>query len=74
MPVVSEVILPILFVVFLGYLLRRLGRLDEHVLSRAQLYVLGPALIFMTMAGSQAAMSLVLKVLLHQLSGFFHYT
>ncbi len=65
MPVLTEVILPIGFVVFLGYLLRRLGKLDEHVLSRAQLYVLGPALIFMTMAGSEAAMSLVLKVMLH---------
>ena len=65
MPVVTEVILPILFVVFLGYLLRRLGKLDEHVFSRAQLYVLGPALVFMTMAGSHAALSLVMKVLLH---------
>ncbi|MBN2071537.1 MAG: AEC family transporter [Candidatus Krumholzibacteriota bacterium] len=65
MPVITEVILPILFVVFLGYLLRRLGKLDEHAFSRAQLYVLGPALVFMTMAGSEAAMPLVMKVFLH---------
>lgn len=82
MPVITEVILPIMFVVFLGYLMRRFGKVDEHVLSRIQLYVMGPALIFMSMAGSDAAMSLLLKVMLHvtvlsflllglaQLSGF----
>lgn len=65
MPVITDVILPILFVVLLGYLLRRFGRLDEHVLSRTQLYVLSPALIFMTMAGTEAAMALLLKVFLY---------
>jgi predicted permease len=65
MAVITEVILPVLFVVLLGYLLRRFGKLDEHVLSRTQLYVLGPALIFMTMAGSEAEMGLLLKVMLH---------
>ncbi len=65
MAVITQVILPILFVVFLGYLLRRLGRVEESVLSRIQLYVLSPALIFMTMAGADAMMSLLGKIFLH---------
>ncbi|HSG27435.1 MAG TPA: hypothetical protein VLA34_03070, partial [Candidatus Krumholzibacterium sp.] len=65
MQVLYEVMLPVFFVVALGYLTRRLGRIDERVLSRVQLYILGPALIFMTMSGSDAETSLVLKVLLH---------
>jgi len=67
MSVLTQVTLPILFVVFLGYLLRRIGRVEESVLSRIQLYVLSPALIFMTMAGSNAMMSLLGKIFLHVL-------
>jgi hypothetical protein len=65
MAVLTQVTLPILFVVFLGYLLRKIGRVEESVLSRIQLYVLSPALIFMTMAGSNAMMSLLGKIFLH---------
>ncbi len=65
MAVLTQVTLPILFVVFLGYLLRKIGRVEENVLSRIQLYVLSPALIFMTMAGSNAMMSLLGKLFLH---------
>ncbi|MBN1164785.1 MAG: AEC family transporter [Candidatus Krumholzibacteriota bacterium] len=60
----TSVILPILFVVLLGFLLRRLSRLDEHAFSRLQLYVLSPALVFYSMAGSEVILSLVLKILL----------
>jgi hypothetical protein len=67
MAVLTQVTLPILFVVFLGYLLRKIGRVEESVLSRIQLYVLSPALIFMTMAGSNAMMSLLGKIFLHVL-------
>ena len=67
MAVLTQVTLPILFVVFLGYLLRKIGRVEESVLSRIQLYVLSPALIFMTMAGSDAMMSLLGKIFLHVL-------
>lgn len=67
MAVLTQVTFPILFVVFLGYLLRKIGRVEESVLSRIQLYVLSPALIFMTMAGSNAMMSLLGKIFLHVL-------
>lgn len=67
MAVITNVVLPVVFVVLLGYLLRRLGGLDEHAFSRAQIYILSPALVFTALAGSDAAMPLILKVLLQVL-------
>ncbi len=63
--IIANVIGPIVFVIALGFLLRKLGRLDEHVFSRSQIYIFSPALIFMTTAGSNEAMSLILKLLLY---------
>ena len=65
MAIIATVILPVFFVVALGYLARKYGKLDERVISRVQLYILTPALIFMTVAGSNADNSLIMKVLLH---------
>lgn len=62
--VVAEVILPVFFVVFLGFLLKRFSEIDERVFSRVQLYILSPALVFMAMTRAEAGTILVLKVLL----------
>ncbi|HMA76606.1 MAG TPA: AEC family transporter [Candidatus Krumholzibacteriaceae bacterium] len=61
--IVTQVVLPVFFVIFLGLLLRRLGKVDERVFSRTQLYVLTPALIFVAMTGNDAEISILLKVL-----------
>jgi predicted permease len=61
--VLTNVILPIFFIVFLGFLLRRFGRVDLKAFSRAQLYVLSPALGFMSLARSEADTGLILRVL-----------
>jgi predicted permease len=55
----SEVLLPVVVVVFLGYLLRRSFPLDARSLNRVSLYVLTPCLVFVTLlrtdvAGEQA--------------------
>lgn len=63
--VITNVILPVFFIIFLGFLLRRFGKLDEKVFSRAQLYILSPALVFMAMARAEAGTVLVLRVLLY---------
>jgi predicted permease len=63
--VIVDVILPILMIVFFGFLLRRLGKLDEKAIARAQLYVLSPALVFMAMARAEAETVLILSVLLY---------
>lgn len=63
--VLTSVTLPIFFVISLGFLLRRFGRLDEKVFSRAQLYVLSPALVFMAMARIEEGNVLLLKILLY---------
>ncbi|MCK4539012.1 MAG: AEC family transporter [Candidatus Krumholzibacteria bacterium] len=65
MAVITTVILPVFFVVALGYLVRKFGKLDERVISRVQLYILTPSLIFMAMAGTNADNGLIMKVLLH---------
>jgi len=62
--VIYNVLLPIFFVIFLGFLLRKLGRLDERVFSRAQLYVLSPALVFMAMTRAEAGALIALRMLL----------
>jgi len=63
--VLTSVPLPIFFVILLGYLLRRFGRLDERVFSRAQLYVLSPALVFMAMARIEEGNILLAKILFY---------
>lgn len=60
--VLTEVILPVFFVVFLGFLLRKFGKLDEHVLSRTQLYVLTPALVFMAIADAELETALIFRI------------
>ena len=61
--IVTNVILPIFFIIIIGALLRRLGKIDERVFSRTQLYVLTPALIFVAMTGNDTEISILLKVL-----------
>lgn len=63
--VVSNVILPVFFIIFLGFLLRLLGKLDVRVFSRTQLYILSPALVFSSIAGAEVGTPLLLKVLLY---------
>ncbi len=62
--VVTDVVLPIFLIVFLGFLLRRLGGVDERVFSRAQLYILVPALIFSAMTGRDTGLPILLRVVL----------
>ncbi len=63
--VLTGVVLPIFFIVFIGFLLQRFGRLDVRVFSRTQLYVLSPALVFYAMARAEASTVLVLNVFLY---------
>lgn len=56
----SEVLLPIVLIVTLGYTLRRALPLDLRTLNRVSIYVLSPSLVFVTLlraevAGSEAA-------------------
>jgi len=62
--VITEVILPIAFVVLLGFVFRRYGGRFEKAFSRTQLYILSPALLFSVMAGSKTGYALLLEVLL----------
>lgn len=62
--ILANVILPVFFIIFLGFLLRKYGRADLRTFSRAQLYVLSPALTFMALADPQAETGLILRVLL----------
>lgn len=62
--VLTNVILPIFFIIFLGFLLRRYGKADLKTFARAQLYVLSPALGFMSLAKPEADTDLILHVLL----------
>lgn len=62
--ILANVILPVFFVIFLGFLLRKYGRADLRTFSRAQLYLLSPALVFMALADTQAETGLILRVLL----------
>jgi predicted permease len=62
--VLTNVILPVFFIIFLGFLLRKYGRVDLGAFARAQLYVLSPALVFMSLAKAEAETGLILRVLL----------
>lgn len=61
--VLTNVILPIFLIIFLGFLLRRYGKADLKTFSRAQLYVLSPALGFMSLAKPEADTNMILQVL-----------
>jgi len=61
--VLTNVILPIFFIIFLGFLLRKYGKADLKTFTRAQLYVLSPALAFMSLAKPEADTGLILHVL-----------
>jgi predicted permease len=64
----SEVLLPVVVVVVLGYLLRRSFALDIRTLNRASLYILSPCLVFVTLLRTEvagaAATRLVVQMLL----------
>ncbi|MFO7915824.1 MAG: AEC family transporter [Candidatus Krumholzibacteriales bacterium] len=60
----AGVILPIFFIVILGFILRRLGRVDEKVFSRTQLYILSPALIFAALTRHSTGIPVLLQALL----------
>lgn len=62
--VLTEVILPVFFIIFLGFLLRKFGKLDEHVLSRTLLYIFSPALVFMAVARAEVETILILRIFL----------
>jgi len=51
----SEVLLPVVVVVTLGYLLRRSYPIDTRSLNRISLYALTPCLIFVTLLGTDVA-------------------
>ena len=61
--VLTNVILPVFFIIFLGFLLRKYGRVDLKTFSRAQLYILSPALAFMSLAKPEVDTALILQVL-----------
>ncbi|HEY5133053.1 MAG TPA: AEC family transporter [Candidatus Krumholzibacteriaceae bacterium] len=61
--VLTHVILPVFFIIFLGFLLRKYGKVDLKTFSRAQLYILSPALGFMSLAKPEADTHLILEVL-----------
>ena len=63
--VITDVILPIAFIVLLGFLLRRFGGKYEHAFSKTQLYILGPALLFSVMARNDTGYSLLLEILIY---------
>ncbi|HUV37059.1 MAG TPA: AEC family transporter [Patescibacteria group bacterium] len=60
--VITGVILPVFFIIFLGFLLGRFGRVEAGVFSRTQLYILSPALVFMAMARTETETAIILKV------------
>ena len=62
--VFANVILPVFFIIFLGFLLRKFGKVDLRAFSRAQLYLLSPALVFMSLASAEAETGLILRILL----------
>lgn len=63
--VITDVILPIVFIVLLGFLLRRFGGKYEHAFSKTQLYILGPALLFSVMARNDTGYGLILQLLIY---------
>ncbi len=60
--VITEVILPIFSIIFLGFLLRRFGGVQPKPFSRTQLYVLSPALVFSAMARADGMTLTVIKI------------
>jgi predicted permease len=60
--VITEVSRPIFSVIFLGFLLKRFGEVQPKTISRAQLYVLGPALVFSAMARAEGMTLTVVKI------------
>jgi predicted permease len=65
--VLTNVILPVFFIIFLGFLLRKFGKVDLKTFSRAQLYILSPARAFMSLARPEADTDLLLQVLVFML-------
>lgn len=63
--VITDVILPIAFIILLGFLLRRFGGRYEHAFSKTQLYILGPALLFSVMARTDTGYGLIFELLIY---------
>ena len=63
--VITDVILPIFAVIFLGFLLRRFGGVQPKPFSRTQLYILSPALVFSAMARAEGMTIAVVKIFLY---------
>jgi predicted permease len=63
--VITDVILPIAFIILLGFLLRRFGGRYEHAFSKTQLYILGPALLFSVMARNDTGYGLIFELLIY---------
>ena len=63
--VITGVVLPVFFIIFLGFLLGRFGRIEVGAISRTQLYILSPALVFMAMARAEVETAVILEVLLY---------
>jgi predicted permease len=63
--VITSVVLPVFFIIFLGFLLGRFGRIEVGVISRTQLYVLSPGLVFTAMARAEVETVVILGVLLY---------
>ena len=60
--VITEVILPIFSVIFLGFLLRRFGGVKPKPFSSTQLFILSPALVFCAMARADGMTLAVVKI------------
>lgn len=60
----SEVLLPVVVVVFLGYMLRRSFPLDIRTLNRVSLYVLTPCLVFATLLRAEVTGDAVTRLVL----------
>lgn len=63
--VITDVILPIAFIILLGFLLRKFGGKYEHAFSKTQLYILGPALLFSVMARTDTGYGLIFELLIY---------
>ncbi|MBN1884917.1 MAG: AEC family transporter [Candidatus Krumholzibacteriota bacterium] len=62
--IITDIILPVFFVIALGVVLRLVGGVEERVFSRTQLYILTPALVFSAMARADVETGMVFHVLL----------
>lgn len=63
----SEVLLPIVVIVALGYTLRRAFALDLRTLNRVSIYVLSPSLVFVTLLRAEVAGAEALRLALQML-------